>query len=628
MKKIMKIFMTVLAVMLICFTFAACGGSELPDQGTPGTGDDNTLRDNDFLDDPDRRPDRLPFVDNTPSEEEGAVLAAYGFEFENAKMSGNSTNKDHRCIANSFEFNAGFGGGICLKNTPSGTTFTFTFESDKAVRSPMIITLANNYCKGDSLSSAYGITNNGNPVVDTSVIVPSEGQAPSGATAGYFTMTEVETMVSIAKGKNRLAFTAAGAGMNIDSFRIETSAVLVDNTEGNWLDEGVGVADVFTVSTAPTIKSGGKIKYTCPNETCGTVTEKNLPALDSSFYDISDLDDGTEYTIKLLGETFSVAKLAEKRYTLTLQDGAQFSDGTTSGKVLEGAVPDISFVQPGKKLTGWKDVVDQTTYEIGFAMPQKDLTLAPVYETLTEKTLTLEGATFGDGTTVKKVMPYEELTMNFTVPEGKTMIGWYNVSDRAEVYAGESFVMPNEDITISPLFDIAEYAPTDGSKDGKLQLYPKASSSSWRKDKVTKGYLESVVLGAVGDECGSVYHIVGGTATEAVEGAKLEKGFYGMTQNPYKITANTVYTATVTVQNNGSDALELQFYATGSSGTPRPAGSGSEEVTLAPNETKTISFEFTFTADNNNIMFVFDLLNDTPIDEMNIGMYVYVAKKV
>lgn len=99
-----------------------------------------------------------------------------------------------------------------------------------------------------------------------------------------------------------------------------------------------------------------------------------------------------------------------------------------------------------------------------------------------------------------------------------------------------------------------------------------------------------------------------------------------MSQNPFKVIGNTKYTATVTVQNKGTDALKLQFYATGVSGTPRPAGSGSEEVELAPNETKTISFGFTFTADNNNIMFVFDLLNETPIDEMNLGMFVYVEK--
>ena len=655
MKKIVKILVALLSAIMLCFAFVACGDTNTPAPG-PDPGKDNTIRDNDFLEDPNRRPDRLPFEDNTPLEEEGAVLKDYSFEFENAFYNGMTLNSKpvlHKCYANSFEFNPYFSGNLCMKNIVGGSSFTFTFESDKAVRSPMTMYVSNAYVGGGTLGSAYTMTVNGNPVVDTSVIVPSEGKIPPGANS-YFEMVTIQTKISLAKGKNKLVIKSnTDSCPNMDGFVIHTSAEVADTTVGNWITEEISLADIFSVTTQPTLTEAGKISYKCIAEGlethCPAVekpTERALPAYNSGLYIEKDIESGTEFSVKMFGNELTVGSAAEKRYTITLQDGGSFADGSISGKVLQGAVPSLTYERPyGYMFVGWEDVNDATVYPEGFAMPEKDITIKPKFEKLTTKTLKLtNGAKFEDGTTQKSIMPFEEVTIMCDIPEGKVLTGWYDVSSHKDLGLSEVFTMPNFDVTVTPVFDVDEsgYGPLDYTAvdEGKLRLYPKnglsgpgAGGSSWRSDKMPEGgYLDSAKLGAVekpdgSAELGAVYRLVGGNKQTGEKG-QLSKGFFGMSQNPFKIIGNTKYTATVTVQNNGSDALELQFYATGSSGTPRPAGSGSEEVTLAPNETKTISFEFTFTEDNNNIMFVFDLLNDTPIDEMNIGMYVYVAKKV
>lgn len=69
-------------------------------------------------------------------------------------------------------------------------------------------------------------------------------------------------------------------------------------------------------------------------------------------------------------------------------------------------------------------------------------------------TLTLNNATFADGTTQAKVEYKGALPQGIVVnpPEGKVLAGW---TDGTNVWKNSEFIMPESDITISPVFDDA-----------------------------------------------------------------------------------------------------------------------------------------------------------------------------
>ena len=68
------------------------------------------------------------------------------------------------------------------------------------------------------------------------------------------------------------------------------------------------------------------------------------------------------------------------------------------------------------------------TYAEEFVMPEKSLTIKPIFEPLKQSKLTLVNATFSDGSSEKMVTALDELTLNVTAPSGKKHVGWYDVN--------------------------------------------------------------------------------------------------------------------------------------------------------------------------------------------------------
>lgn len=562
MKKFSKIILAAVLAAVMCMPVVACGGTGGGGTTPPIDGGNNMQRPNDFLDDVNRRPARQPFVDNAP--EDDGTLSDHFFEFENAKFSGVSNNKDHRCAANSFAFNGGFGGNICMKNMSPGVSYTFVVESDKEVRVPLDLRMSNSYIGGQELAQAFAITNNGHNVADMSAIVPKEGETPPGASSTYFTMVTAESKVSLVKGLNTIVIsTSTAACPNLDYINIRTSAKLIDRTVCNWPN----AEDIATVTLAPTLYSAGTIQVACQNDGCTTKSSYSLPAL------------------------------TDEKYT--------------------------------KETEGLTD-----TYYIDFTDDKFQVAVVERVEAK-EYTLTLKNAAFKGGTeTSKSVLSGTEVALAAEVPAGKVIAGWYNVNDEKEVYEGSKFVMPNKNITIAPVFDVEEYAPTNGSKTGKVQLYPKNGAADMTPGAPINpvgGYIRSTgeggieaetpYWGVVNGEFGAVYHYKAGGTKEDVTYDKIPSGWHFMPLSPYKVTSSNKYRMTYTVSNMGTTEIQIRLYQTNSGGSPKPSGTKTEIITLAVGETKTVTIDFT-NFSNNNVLTSVELVGS--IAGFRLGMYQYI----
>lgn len=311
MKKILGILMIVLTVFVMTFTMAACGNTEEVKPGPePGEPVGITQRPNDFDECEDLRPSRKPFEDNTP-EDEGTLVDNI-FEFEEMDVKGTTFLRDHLCSVRALGMSPDLSGNFAVEYIESGTIFVLEIESDKAVRVPFDIRIGN-YSKGNPLSSALKITNNGKPLADTSVIIPTEGKVAEGLDDFYFTMVTVESKLSLVEGNNRIMFVAQ-AGTNLDYVNIRTSATLVNNTEASFPKMGEP-----TVTQQPTNTSPGKISLHCdlceasedPASNNEATLEKYLPKLTDDCYIHEENGTATDCYIELMGEKIFVGTIED-----------------------------------------------------------------------------------------------------------------------------------------------------------------------------------------------------------------------------------------------------------------------------------------------------------------------------
>lgn len=581
-------------------------------------------RDNDFLEDPNRRPDREPWVDTTPEEEEGAIKNPYHFEFEEMRTKGNSQGQDHLCIAKSFEFNTGFSGNVAMCNNTG--TFILKFESDKNVKADFEIGLAHQ----DTLGGAITILNNKHEVADLSVEA-TEHYGPGGA---YFDMARYTSKMSVFKGANTVEFVGC---TNIDYITFNTSAnIEVIESENPWTSD---IQSSYKVVTVPSATSTGKIQFDCSHPGCanngGRV--RNLPILTDSVY-IQENDpetESTKYFIEVLGEKLLIAEIfGEKR--LTLED-CTFEDDSTSKTVLGGTEVNIKVNVPqGKKHIGFVNVNDETEiYDLPFVMPNKDITIKPLFETINSYNVTLQdGLKFEDGTTTKELYEGDKLPTiksdDVVTPSDKQLVGAVDEDNNVYDFDGTD-TMPTNAVTLKPAFDVSAdtYSSFDGNRDGKLNVvfdkkYWTTKIDGWG-DNIQPTYIHGnnphynlmnfasrPSKAIVGEELGARYRL---------KDVQANTSFTTLTKQ--KVENSKEYTFTLNIQNYGTETLKMKFYHTGSSGSAS-TGNASEIIEIAAGEVKVVSFD-SKGINNNNVMIIHNFVDAK--ENVDFGMSYYIATK-
>ena len=315
-------------------------------------------------------------------------------------------------------------------------------------------------------------------------------------------------------------------------------------------------------------------------------------------------------------------------YTLTLTGGATFEDGGTSGKVAPGNSPKIKYTEPdGQAFSHWEDAEGNNLGK-EFVMPEKDITIKPVFVETNNATVTLQGATL-DGESVINTLAGRELDLTDAVitniPEGKTLKGWCDVSARTQIYT-ESITVPEGGITLAPVFDAAPISNANNFV-GKIT---QTGNLFGGNGKVNGCYsvINNLTTGAISTgngyyETGSIYHFKGGTAASP---ANMEVNSHFLTQemNGKGLTHGNLasaHTVTTTVENFGSEDVTLRFALITSSANP-DTQYGEKTVTIKAGETVTFTFDITYM--HASIMLNV-MVKDHAVSEVYLGVYQYVS---
>lgn len=643
-KKALTLILAALLSAILCFAAVACSSD---DGGGSGGGGSDTLRENmtreenDFLEDDNRRPGRQPFVDNTPVDP--GPFTAYRFETELAEVKGPSRNNTHFCTASSVYFSPGFSGNLALYMLGDSST-RYMFTSDKAVRcklrirfTPRVDMVENGYITDAGDFSVYAnMAINGRALVDTDVTFdPNAGEAVEETFKPFFgTMVTLETEISIAKGDNVLEIAPATSDiLCMDYIELATSAVIENTTVSTLTDPN----DFFIVQNVPSLEKNGHMSLQC--KTCGLGApgsawqgSRPLPALSrEDVYIHTDNEDGEKYELEMLGVKYPV--WSRMNYTLTLEGGATLEGGVTSGKIAAGSNPVINYDTPdGHIFSHWEDSEGNNLGAV-FEMPEKDITIKPVFVEYVPVTIRLEGATL-DGKNEIASSKGQTLDLSGAVfesqPEGTKLYCWYNVDDPAVQFKDASSVPVTSDMTLAPGFDKKEFASsTNGGTDGKLVIYPYngvthssgAPGGSIRGNEASGEEASDPYWGYVGEgdrrEMGGVYHWRG-------KSGALNNGFYFTIMVPYTLHKENTQEIAYTVQNFGDEEITLKLYQTNNyAENPRPDATSTDEFVLGAGETKTVTIRFGGFA-NSNILTTVELLTDG-IEDLKIGMYQYLT---
>lgn len=532
------------------------------------------------------------------------------------------TNQTISARASALNSAPSFGGNLALLNTGS-STFTFTFTSDKAIRSKLYIRLANqNYNKEDGLLSNYDITINGKHFVDlTQRFDPSTGEAAEGSDAAYFTMVTLETKISLKNGENVVVITPVTANyLNLDYIEIDTSAVLEDTTEST-----VQSANFITITKKPTESAKGTIVPACTQEGCTKTKARDLPTVSHKIYTRTDTADKATYSIEILGTQIEVVSTT---YKLTVQGkGVTFHNGKTTDFVIPGSQIEFVYEEPDGQIFGhWADSEGVDLGET-FVMPENNITIKPVFIDAVPATVTLQGATLNGSATVEtyvgKKIDLTGIELEVDVPEDKVFKGWSVLTDKTKIYT-ETYTVTGT-VTRVPVFD----ARSDNfySKTNYTGKITPVSNSYVVKNcyLICDNKITGAVKGEDGTyEAGCIYRYKGGTADAPAE--KLEAGAYFVTPEMNGLTAlsNVKKTVTTTVENFGTEDITLKFALTTSSGSPVGSVYGEKTVTIKAGECLTFSFDVEKV--HNSIMNFVTVQNE--VSEIFIGMYQYITDNV
>lgn len=560
---------------------------------------------------------------DTAVDDEGE-LTPYRFESEGAKLQ-NSRNTDHLCNAYGFEFSPSFSGNLCVCNY-GNSPYTFTFTSDKNVRSDLIIRMSNqNSAEYECLLQNYvDITINGKHFIDLNVTYDNSTAEPAeNSNATYFSMVTVNTKISIAKGENTLVITPRdNSYFNMDYLEINTSATIVDTTEKSITD----TEDIWKI-TAPTESATGKIAPLCKIEGCkNSPRERILPVIGHNVYKRTDTENKAAYSISLLGKDVEIVSTEHK---LTVE-GATFHNGKTSDFVIPGSVVDLNVdIAENQTLSYWQEVGGaERKFDKDFTMPAESLTIKPVLINLNPSTITIEGGTLNDSSTINtysgKEIALSEINLTATAPEGHSFKGWYIADDahRMKLYNDTLIVPEIPSFTLAPIFDTDNYYNTS-TFTGKIKptgdvYLSKEKNCKTLIDDLTSGAVRTSTEGAL--ELGSIYRF--GAADNQTE---IPVGGYFITQEMNRLQKCTdKKLVTATVENFSDEDVTLKFTMTTSSGSPLASSSicGQKEVTIKAGEVLTFTYELTKVHDS--IMNCISVQGHA-VKEIHIGLIQYIS---
>lgn len=327
------------------------------------------------------------------------ITTPFRMEIENAELVGYSGGGGHTADVGLFEsrsyfFNPRLSGGLALRNfSPKDcdktNSATFRFTSDKTVIVKAIIGISAGQKGAEDVLDWCYMTNNGRSLVSGAVVAAKEDleYLPYSNNNEYYKMTTIEVEMVIFEGGNEFKIVPKNRGEtgNIDYIELQTSATITDYQK-NWLEEN----SVWEVTQAPTRTETGILQVTSPDKVAsntGTtgVNTFILPAFSDELYTHESTEDKDIYSFTTRGQQFRFELSLAKEYTLTLENGATFTeDGTTSKRIPEGeAVPSISVPdQAGRTHIGFFDtetkeqLSDMTS---ALLMPSKDTMIAPLF---------------------------------------------------------------------------------------------------------------------------------------------------------------------------------------------------------------------------------------------------------
>lgn len=275
----------------------------------------------------------------------------------------------------------------------------------------------------------------------------------------------------------------------------------------------------------------------------------------------TDTADKATYSIELFGTQVGIVSTA---YKLTVHDST-FHGGKTVDFVIPGSQVELVYEEPdGQILSHWTDV-DGVELGETFVMPEKNITIKPVFIAAVPAIITLQGATLNGSNTIsthegKKIDLSKAEIEN--KPEGK-IVYWFDVSDRTKVYKEELYtVMGN--VTLAPVFEDAT-AWDKINHVGKVTVQGNLFGGT---GKVSGCYsvLRNNTTGAVKNgkgyyEYGNIYHFKGGTVAAPTDEMAVGSHFLTQEMNGQGLPNANVdeRTITFTVENFGTEDVTLRF---------------------------------------------------------------------
>ncbi|MGN0517282.1 MAG: hypothetical protein ACI4II_00985, partial [Acutalibacteraceae bacterium] len=184
-----------------------------------------------------------------------------------------------------------------------------------------------------------------------------------------------------------------------------------------------------------------------------------------------EIPQANRYTVKYVDEKFKVAL-----------DGSEFTYEAGNTVVVMGTASGITFTDTNGdmyKLTGWLSSYDNKLYQVGesFTMPESDVTLTAQWEKVEipqtnrytvkyvdEKfKVALDGSefTYEAGNTVVVMGTASGITFTDTNGDMYKLTGWLNDVDNVLYQVGESFTMPESDVTLTAQWEKVEIPQTN-----------------------------------------------------------------------------------------------------------------------------------------------------------------------
>ena len=216
--------------------------------------------------------------------------------------------------------------------------------------------------------------------------------------------------------------------------------------------------------------------------------------------------------------------------------------------------------------------------------------------------------TFADGKTTADVTVGEALP---ALAEVNNFLGFMN--EDGTIYSADTFKMPSENVTLTPVINTDEYVTTG---DGKLD-YGRQGGGGYNAASYS-GTATDGGNAVVENEIARVFYVSseGGTQNDSTGKNSSYRNYA-----PYDRVAGGTYILTLTYKNLSDTTIAFDVY-------PRDGSSDKSElvaiatVTLAAGEVKTVSFDFTSGKVDNNFLFYYKIA--TAVDNAPLATFAKV----